>query len=64
MTFNEDKSRIRIKNASENIAMVRHTVLNLLRQAKNQFKGISLKGLRKNAGWDNSALDIILRQQF
>ena len=64
MTFNEDDSRIRAKNAAENIAMVRHTVLNLLRQAKSQFKDTSLKALRKNAGWDDSALDIILRQQF
>jgi len=64
MTFNEDASRIRSKNAPENIAMIRHTVLNLLRQAKNKFKNSSLKGLRKKAGWDNSTLAVILRQKF
>lgn len=61
MTFNEDASRIRSKNAPENIAMIRHTALNLLRQAKtNKYKNSSLKGLRKKAGWDNGTLAIIL----
>ena len=63
MTFNEDYSRIRIKNAAENIAMIRHTVLNLLKIAKPKFKkDISLKGLRKKAGWGNSTLRAILEQ--
>jgi len=64
MTFNEDASRIRSKNAPENIAMIRHTALNLLRQAKTKFKNSSLKGLRKKAGWDNRTLAVILGQQF
>lgn len=64
MTFNEDASRIRSKNAPENIAMIRHTVLNLLRRAKTKFKNSSLKGLRKKAGWDNATLAVILGQQF
>ena len=62
MTFDEDASRIRSKNAAENIAMVRHTVLNLLRQTKPKFKDSSLKGLRKKAGWDNQTLRTILNQ--
>lgn len=64
MTFNEDASRIRNKNAPENIAMIRHTALNLLRQAKTKFKNSSLKGLRKKAGWDNQTLAVILGAQF
>ena len=64
MTFNEDASRIRSKNAPENIAMIRHTALNLLRQAKTKFKNSNLKGLRKKAGWDNGTLAVILGQQF
>lgn len=62
MTFNEDASRIRLDNAAENIAMIRHAVLNLLKLAKPKFKkDISLKGLRKRAGWDNDTLSIILK---
>lgn len=63
MTFNEDYSRIRLDNAAENVAIIRHTVLNLLRLAKPKFKkDISLKGLRKKAGWDDTTLAVILRQ--
>jgi len=63
MTFNEDYSRIRLDNAAENISMVRHTALNLLKLAKSKFKkDTSLKGLRKMAGWDNNTLSIILKQ--
>ena len=63
MTFNEDASRVRLNNASENMAMIRHTVLNLIKLAKPKFKtDISLKGLRKRAGWDNDTLATILRQ--
>ena len=62
VTFNEDNSRIRCENAAENIAMVRHTALNLLQISKAKYKGISLKGLRKKAGWGNSTLQSILEQ--
>lgn len=63
VNFNEDNSRIRLNNAAENMAMVRHSVLNLLKLAKPKFKkDTSLKGLRKMAGWDNSVLSTILNQ--
>jgi predicted transposase YbfD/YdcC len=63
MTFNEDYSRIRLDNAAENMAMIRHTVLNLIKLAKPKFgKDSSLKGLRKQAGWDDGTLATILRQ--
>ena len=63
MTFNEDNSRIRLENAAENMAIIRHTVLNLLKLAKPKFKkDMSLKGLRKKAGWDDATLSIILNQ--
>lgn len=65
VTLGEDNSRIRKKNAPENMAMVRHIVLNLLRGAKGKFgKDISLKGLQKKAGWGDSTLDTILMQEF
>ena len=53
VTFNEDQSRIRKGNAPQNIAMVKHVALNLLKQAQKKLKGISVKALRKAAGWDN-----------
>ncbi len=63
MTFNEDYSRVKIGNAAENLAMIRHTALNLLRIAKPKFKkDVSLKALRKMAGWDDDTLSVILKQ--
>jgi predicted transposase YbfD/YdcC len=62
VTFNEDNSGICSGNVAENIAMVRHTALNLLQISKNKFKDTSLKGLRKKAGWGNYTLRTILEQ--
>lgn len=62
VTFSEDNCRIHSDNAAENIAMVRHTALNLLQVAKAKYKGSSLKGLRKKAAWGNSTLKTILAQ--
>jgi predicted transposase YbfD/YdcC len=62
VTFNEDNSRIRNDNAAENIAMIRHTALNLLQISKSKYKGTSIKGLRKKAGWGDSTLKAILEQ--
>ena len=64
VTFNEDASRIRKDHAPENMGIVRHTVLNMLRKAKEKLKDISLKGLRKKAGWDEDTLTSILQQHF
>ena len=65
VTFNEDNSRIRRKNAPENIAVFRHAALNLLRKFKETAKKrISIKGLRKKAGWDNRTLEALMLQQF
>ena len=64
VVFNEDKSRIRKDNAGENIAIIRHLTVNMLNNAKKSFKNISLKALRKKAGWGNDTLSLILRQNF
>lgn len=66
VTMGEDLSRVRKDYAPENMAMVRHIVLNLLRGAKTQFrKDISLKGLQKKAGWGEKTLSaILLMQEF
>lgn len=64
VTMGEDLSRVR-DHAPENMAMIRHIVLNLLRGAKSQFrKDISLKGLQKKAGWVENTLTAILMQEF
>ena len=52
--FNEDGSRIIKDNAPENLAVIRHTALNLLKQDK--ISSSSIKGRRKRAGWDNNYL--------
>ena len=62
MSFNEDQSRIRKENAPQNMAVIRHLALNMLRNAKKKRQ--SIKGLRKKAGWDNNTLKEILALKF
>lgn len=54
IAFREDDSRIRIGNAPENLAVLRHIALNLLKQEKTAKCGI--KARRKKAGWDDDYL--------
>jgi len=54
MAFREDESRIRLAHADENLAVLRHISLNLLRQEKSSRVGIHAKHLK--AGWDTSYL--------
>ncbi len=54
VAFREDGCRIREKNAAENMALLRHRVLNLLKQEKGCKRGIKTKRLK--AGWDESYL--------
>ena len=62
MSFGEDQSRIRKDNAPTNVAIIRHAALNMIRQAKK--KRMSIKRMRKAAGWDDSVLTDILAQVF
>jgi predicted transposase YbfD/YdcC len=64
VVFNEDQSRVRKENAAQNMAIIRHIVLNMLQNAKKLFKGVGIKPLRKKAGWGNSTLELILKQNF
>lgn len=54
VAFNEDASRIRKDHSPENLALIRHIALNLLRQDTSTKAGTKAKRLK--AGWDNEYL--------
>ena len=54
MDFDEDRSRARTEDIAENLAMLRHVVVNVLRLDKSLFGGISVK--RKEITWDDDKL--------
>ncbi len=54
MTFPEDESRIREKNATQNFAVLRHIALNMIKKETSLKKSIKAKRLR--SGWDNDYL--------
>jgi predicted transposase YbfD/YdcC len=53
MVFRDDECRVRTDNAPFNLAIVKHTALNLLRTGKSKD---SLRMRRKVAAWDDNAL--------
>ena len=64
VVFNEDYSRVRKDHAPENMALIRHVVLNMLNNAKKNFKDLGIKSLRKKAAWGDATLQFILQQNF
>lgn len=62
--FNDDQSRIRKGNAPRNIAIIRKTALNLMQIIKPLHPRISLKRMRKLAGWDDDFLYSVLSAKF
>ena len=51
MAFHEDRSRVRTGNADQNLAVVRHMAVNMLKQ-ETTAKFVSIKAKRKKTGWD------------
>jgi predicted transposase YbfD/YdcC len=59
MTFDEDHSRIRDRNSTMNLALLRKLALSLLkRERSDPHKSIAMK--RRRAGWDNDYLFTVL----
>jgi predicted transposase YbfD/YdcC len=54
IAFREDESRVRKDHGPENLAILRHIALNLLKQEQTDKRGIRAKRLR--AGWDEDYL--------
>jgi predicted transposase YbfD/YdcC len=54
VAFRQDESPVRLGHADENLALLRHITLNLLRQERSSRVGIHAKRLK--AGWDTSYL--------
>ena len=58
VVFNEDATRIRDSNSSQNLVVLRHLALNLLRQDKSSK--LSLRAKRLKATWDTDYLQKVL----
>lgn len=65
VVFGEDQSRVRTGHGAENLSLIKHVALNKLQAAKPSFrKDMSIKRLRKKAGWDNDTLTRILSTEI
>jgi len=58
VAFREDESRVRKGHGPENLALLRHIALNLIREEKTAKVGVKNKRLK--AGWDNHYLAKLL----
>ena len=59
VAFDEDHSRVRTGHANQNLAVIRHLALNLLKQERSAKVGIKAK--RKKADWE---FDYLLKVLF
>jgi len=62
VSFDEDKLRARVKNAAQNLSIMRRMVLNTLK--KDTSSKASLKLKRKKAGWSDTYLITLMRLLF
>ena len=62
IAFREDECRVRKDHSAQNLAILRHIALNLLKQEKTARIGIKNKRLR--AGWDEQYLLRVLAGLF
>ena len=58
VAFREDDCRVRMKNGPQNLAVMRHIALNMLKAEASAKVGI--KARRHKAGWDNEYLATVL----
>lgn len=58
VAFREDESRVRVGHAAENLAVLRHIALNLLRHERSANIGVKAKRLK--AAWDEGYLLAVL----
>ena len=59
VSFGEDQCRVRAGYAAQNLALLRHMTINILKADTTKKRGI--KGKQKNAAWDLSYLLSLLR---
>jgi len=59
MSFDEDRSRVRVGHGAQNLALIRKIALNLLKNEKTSRRGI--QGKRLKAGWDEQYLIKVLK---
>ena len=59
VVFHDDLARLRTGHGPENMAIVKHMAMNLVRKASPTT---SLKNRRKLAGWDLDYLETLIRQ--
>ena len=62
VTFDEDKLRARVKNAAQNLSILRRMVLNTLKRDDSSKASLKLK--RKKAGWSDAYLIQLLGMLF
>lgn len=60
--FREDESRARKDNVAENLNIIRHMTLNMLKKEKSVKSGIA--GKRLKCGWDESYMEKVLEAGF
>jgi hypothetical protein len=58
VTFREDDSRIRTGDAAQNMTVLRHMALNLIKREQSTKR--SIRGKRLKAGWDEDYLAKVL----